>query len=989
MEQQDQQNRHNNSTNGPAREEGNYRYHYRGGAGRGGQHGRGGRGKRYFSQPQNFPIENPLAGAAARLRAKLEANSEEEDSFSSKEICHICAMRIQYYAVADCNHRTCHTCSLRLRALWKTKDCVFCKTVQLHVIFTSDPEKPYQDYKLSEIQFIDEKLNISCETEQMFEDTMIILRYNCPDPRCEVFCEGGWAALKRHCKQVHNKFLCNICIQHKRIFAHEQSLFTKNQLERHHREGDQYDQSGFKGHPECEFCQQSFYGDDELYEHCRDRHQQCEICKRRGIRHQYYVDADALAEHFSQDHFVCNDPECLAQKVIVFETDIDLKAHEVEIHGSSLAGQRAKHEARRIEINFSYGDSHARARGRRRSREREIHQQTGGTSGRQSVPSTIQTTTQVQRFRLEAENRRDWMLQNAPEGFGRLTHEDVSLKPSSPTGPRPTDPQEPLDLGFSSAITPIVNELRPAAQRKSDFPSLNARNQAANSQASTSAAHIYSNVAKAMPHNQAKRQEMTSFGSPSNHNIDHKQNEKPFSTLPNAGKGKKQEKLITDVSYTFDIGQNKQERISPATTISTNSENKKKGKYSLIMPGANNDGNQDKENGSFVIPETDNAIIKKQEKAIKVLPHANAEGENKARMMPPTVHSNISSTPQSKSKAESIETGNASTKGKANTSIAPMPTPVKPPVIVGYNAAVAGDKSKKSQVTPNNDILSRHNIYLQRITAFLNNDQQKILEFKSLTSALKKTFIDTFDYVDGVWNLFGKNPAIVGKVVSGLADLLDAELSRTLLRAWEDRKALPTTQFPALEIGVAATKSSTSNAQANKPPRVLVIKSSTARSTASGSRDVWDKVANAASRKNNVNFPSLQAAAASSDFTSNVWKGNAPQFVRYQSSSSKITPNISQFESPASFRRGKPANLPQSTDEFPSLIAKQANADASMSIGAWRQANHEASSGEQSSISDDEQASELTKKQKRKMKKQKQKNLLLHLGAARSDANII
>jgi hypothetical protein len=30
-------------------------------------------------------------------------------------------------SVAPCNHRTCHICALRLRALYKTKACAHCR----------------------------------------------------------------------------------------------------------------------------------------------------------------------------------------------------------------------------------------------------------------------------------------------------------------------------------------------------------------------------------------------------------------------------------------------------------------------------------------------------------------------------------------------------------------------------------------------------------------------------------------------------------------------------------------------------------------------------------------------------------------------------------------------------------------------------------------------------------------------------------------------
>jgi hypothetical protein len=43
------------------------------------------------------------------------------------EVCFICASPVMHHSVAPCNHRTCHICALRMRALYKTKDCAHCR----------------------------------------------------------------------------------------------------------------------------------------------------------------------------------------------------------------------------------------------------------------------------------------------------------------------------------------------------------------------------------------------------------------------------------------------------------------------------------------------------------------------------------------------------------------------------------------------------------------------------------------------------------------------------------------------------------------------------------------------------------------------------------------------------------------------------------------------------------------------------------------------
>ena len=55
------------------------------------------------------------------------ANQIAPSESGEMDICWICAEQVKYYAVSECNHRTCHVCALRLRALYKKLECTFCK----------------------------------------------------------------------------------------------------------------------------------------------------------------------------------------------------------------------------------------------------------------------------------------------------------------------------------------------------------------------------------------------------------------------------------------------------------------------------------------------------------------------------------------------------------------------------------------------------------------------------------------------------------------------------------------------------------------------------------------------------------------------------------------------------------------------------------------------------------------------------------------------
>jgi hypothetical protein len=75
--------------------------------------------------------------------------------------------------------------------------------------------------------------------------------------------------------------------------VHEHTLYTRNQLLQHmpslsHRPGSNVAKTQVEGgvHPMCEFCKECYFGDDELFVHMRERHEECFICKKAGIRDQ-------------------------------------------------------------------------------------------------------------------------------------------------------------------------------------------------------------------------------------------------------------------------------------------------------------------------------------------------------------------------------------------------------------------------------------------------------------------------------------------------------------------------------------------------------------------------------------------------------------------------------------------------------------------------------------------------------------------------------
>ncbi|ORY44274.1 hypothetical protein BCR35DRAFT_272992 [Leucosporidium creatinivorum] len=288
-------------------------------------------------QQQHQPANAHPAAVAAVVAA-----SQAADEVDEADMCFICAEKAVLWALGECGHRTCHTCSIRLRALYKKRECTFCKTECDRVIFTESATLPYSAYPPAAIPFTDTRLGLAFETREQMDSSISLLRFNCPSPTCEDV-RSSWPDLKRHVRTSHQTSICDLCSYHKKIFSHEHSLYSQKEMQKHMNED----------HTLCEFCRKAFYDADALYKHCREAHEECFLCVQAGIRHQYHLNYNQLEAHFISTHHPCPHPTCLSQKFVVFATELDLQAHAVETHGASLSDQKSRKDARRIETNFT------------------------------------------------------------------------------------------------------------------------------------------------------------------------------------------------------------------------------------------------------------------------------------------------------------------------------------------------------------------------------------------------------------------------------------------------------------------------------------------------------------------------------------------------------------------------------------------------------------------------------------------------------------
>lgn len=329
------------------------------------------------------------------------------------------------------------------------------------MIFTDDGTKRFDDYTAKDITSTDDNIGIKYANEDIVGDTVLLLRYNCPDDSCD-FAGLGWPDLHRHVRSVHHKKMCDLCTRNKKVFTHEHELFADKELEKHMRKGDDrpgaVDQTGFKGHPLCGFCGERFYDGDKLYEHCRNKHERCFLCDRRDSRQpHYFQDYNALEKHFQKDHFLCLDRECLDKKFVVFETEMDLKAHQLSEHANSLS-KDVRRDAR--VVNMSGFDLRTpyqpeRRGGRGGGEGSSSREQRGRGRDPNSEPLPASSAQPMRRDELAFQRQ---MAIHSAQSVSTRTFGGQLSNPSAPvTAPRPSTPSASANSSQNTNTQQLVD----------------------------------------------------------------------------------------------------------------------------------------------------------------------------------------------------------------------------------------------------------------------------------------------------------------------------------------------------------------------------------------------------------------------------------------------------------------------------------------------------------------------------------------------------
>ncbi|XP_022719600.1 E3 ubiquitin-protein ligase HEL2-like isoform X2 [Durio zibethinus] len=301
--------------------------------------------------------------------------------------CAVCADTLEWVAYGPCGHReVCSTCFIRLRFICDDCRCCLCKS-ELKTIFITkamgDYTKVINDFSAFAADPTEGQVGSYWYhegTQAYFDD---LDHYKMIKAMCRLSCTvcdkkaeqqnatskrraefKNIEQLKSHLFNRHRLLMCSLCLEGRKVFMCEQKLYTKPQLDQHIKTGDSVvdgtegERGGFMGHPMCEFCQNPFYGENELYLHMSTEHYTCHICQRRHPgQYEYYRNYDDMEIHFRQEHHLCEDEACLAKKFVVFATESELKRHGTVEHGGRMSRSK-RNAALQIPISFQYRRSH-------------------------------------------------------------------------------------------------------------------------------------------------------------------------------------------------------------------------------------------------------------------------------------------------------------------------------------------------------------------------------------------------------------------------------------------------------------------------------------------------------------------------------------------------------------------------------------------------------------------------------------------------------
>jgi hypothetical protein len=182
--------------------------------------------------------------------------------------------------------------------------------------------------------------------------------------------------LKKHLRNLHSKVFCQVCLKEKKEFVNLLTVFTDSQVKIHVK----------NAHEECLFCQIKFYDKDCLFQHLKKEHEVCFLCKRLG-KDLYFQNYFELEKHFQEQHFTCQEEECLEKKFVVFENEIELKSHYLQEHSD----KKLHKSFRKLDLQITFNQEPTQSNSQSEFK-RKIPKEFGNKLTKEASETTVKET---------------------------------------------------------------------------------------------------------------------------------------------------------------------------------------------------------------------------------------------------------------------------------------------------------------------------------------------------------------------------------------------------------------------------------------------------------------------------------------------------------------------------------------------------------------------------------------------------------------------
>lgn len=215
------------------------------------------------------------------------------------------------------------------------------------VIFTTNKDLKFTKLETKRCLEYNSRYKIYFENELCLTEFYRLQEFRCQICFNDDTLFSNLKELELHLRKEHDLFLCELCVNHLKIFPSERKYYSRKDLARHKKTGDP-DNKSYKGHSSCHLCNTMFFDEEELLSHLKKDHYNCHFCDPSRIK-MFFDNYQSLKQHFLDQHYICQEGFCRDEEITsAFANKFDLAAHKAQVHGGKIS------RAARVDLDIDF-----------------------------------------------------------------------------------------------------------------------------------------------------------------------------------------------------------------------------------------------------------------------------------------------------------------------------------------------------------------------------------------------------------------------------------------------------------------------------------------------------------------------------------------------------------------------------------------------------------------------------------------------------------